>query len=50
MMSEYTWFEGIAFPNRGVQKEILEVIRNNFVVKDEDLIILTYPKSGKNHQ
>ena len=48
-MPEYAWFEGIAFPNLGVQKEILEDIRNKFVVKEEDLIILTYPKSGKDH-
>ena len=49
-MSEYTWFEGIAFPTVAVQKEQLEDIRNTFVVKEEDLIILTYPKSGKDHQ
>ncbi|XP_052026499.1 probable alcohol sulfotransferase isoform X1 [Apodemus sylvaticus] len=46
MMSEYTWFEGIAFSDKVVQKEILEDIRNKFVVKEEDLIMLTYPKSG----
>ncbi|XP_052036499.1 probable alcohol sulfotransferase isoform X1 [Apodemus sylvaticus] len=48
MMSEYTWFEGIAFPTLAVQKEQLEDICNTFVVKEEDLIILTYPKSGTN--
>ena len=49
-MTEYTWFEGIPFPTMGIPKEILEDIRNKFVVKEEDLIILTYPKSGKDHQ
>ncbi|GAB1291580.1 Sulfotransferase [Apodemus speciosus] len=48
MMSEYIWFEGIAFPTIAVQKEVLEDIRNKFVVKEEDVIILTYPKSGTN--
>ncbi|XP_052036567.1 probable alcohol sulfotransferase isoform X2 [Apodemus sylvaticus] len=48
MMSEYTWFEGIAFSDKAVQKEILEDIRNKFMVKEEDVIILTYPKSGTN--
>ena len=50
MISDYTWFEGIAFPAISYQREILEDIRNRFVVKEEDLLILTYPKSGKNRQ
>ena len=49
-MTGYTWFEGIALPTIGIPKENLEDIRNKFVVKEEDLIILTYPKSGKDHQ
>ncbi|XP_028637748.1 bile salt sulfotransferase 1-like isoform X2 [Grammomys surdaster] len=48
MMSDYTWFEGIAFPAVGFGKEILEDVRNKFVLKEDDLIILTYPKSGTN--
>ena len=47
MMTEYTWIEGIAFPNIWIQKENLE---ENFVLKEEELVILTYPKSGKDHQ
>jgi bile-salt sulfotransferase len=50
MMSDYSWFEGIPLPDMWVQKEIVEDVHNKFVVKDEDLIILTYPKSGKDHQ
>ena len=50
MMSDYNWFEGIPFPAISYQREILEDIRNKFVVKEEDLLILTYPKSGKNRQ
>ena len=49
-MSENNWFERIVFPTIAVQKEILKDICNKFVVKEEDLIMLTYPKSGKDHQ
>uniref|UniRef100_A0A8C6I6U9 Sulfotransferase n=1 Tax=Mus spicilegus TaxID=10103 RepID=A0A8C6I6U9_MUSSI len=48
MMSDYSWLEGIPLPDMWVQKEIVEDVHNKFVVKDEDLIILTYPKSGTN--
>ncbi|KAH0500474.1 putative alcohol sulfotransferase [Microtus ochrogaster] len=47
-MSDYLWFEGIPFPAIGTEKEILEEISDKFVVRDEDTIILTYPKSGTN--
>ena len=46
-MSDYLWFEGIPFPALGFEKEILKEIGDKFVVRDEDTIILTYPKSGK---
>ncbi|XP_038194812.1 probable alcohol sulfotransferase isoform X1 [Arvicola amphibius] len=47
-MSDYLWFEGIPFPALGYKKEILEEIGDKFVVRDEDTVILTYPKSGTN--
>ncbi|XP_036023242.1 probable alcohol sulfotransferase isoform X1 [Onychomys torridus] len=47
-MSDYLWFEGIPFPNLQYEKERLEEIRDKFVIRDEDTIILTYPKSGTN--
>ncbi|XP_075815082.1 sulfotransferase 2A1-like [Microtus pennsylvanicus] len=47
-MSDYLWYEGIPFPGFGFEKEILEEIGDKFVVRDEDTIILTYPKSGTN--
>ncbi|KAH0502946.1 Bile salt sulfotransferase 1 [Microtus ochrogaster] len=47
-MSDYLWFEGIPFPAIGNEKEILEEIGDKFVVRDEDTIMLTYPKSGTN--
>ncbi|XP_005361139.2 bile salt sulfotransferase 1-like [Microtus ochrogaster] len=47
-MSDYLWFEGIPFPAIGIEKEILGEIGDKFVVRDEDTIMLTYPKSGTN--
>ncbi|XP_076428002.1 sulfotransferase 2A1-like isoform X2 [Peromyscus maniculatus bairdii] len=47
-MSDYLWFEGIPFPTAVNEKEIIEEIRNIFVIRDEDTVILTYPKSGSN--
>ncbi|XP_051063594.1 bile salt sulfotransferase 2 [Phodopus roborovskii] len=47
-MSDYTWFEGIPFPILGYKKEILTETCNKFVIRDEDTIIVTYPKSGTN--
>ncbi|EGW11406.1 Bile salt sulfotransferase 1, partial [Cricetulus griseus] len=47
-MSDYIWFERIPFPAIDYQKEIIGEIRDKFVIRDEDTIILTYPKSGTN--
>ncbi|XP_076783107.1 sulfotransferase 2A2-like [Arvicanthis niloticus] len=47
-MSDYMWFEGVPFPDIEFQKEILEDVCNEFLVKEEDLILLAYPKSGTN--
>ncbi|XP_075847545.1 sulfotransferase 2A1-like [Microtus pennsylvanicus] len=47
-MSDYLWYEGIPFPAFGIEKEILKEIGDKFVVRDEDTIMLTYPKSGTN--
>ncbi|XP_003461390.2 3-beta-hydroxysteroid sulfotransferase-like [Cavia porcellus] len=48
-MSEYSLlFEGIIFPGKGTKPELLCELRDNFVVKDEDTITVTYPKSGTN--
>ncbi|KFO26262.1 3-beta-hydroxysteroid sulfotransferase [Fukomys damarensis] len=45
MMDDYVWFEGIAFPTVDTKPENLREIQENFVVNDEDVINLTYPKS-----
>ncbi|XP_037057965.1 bile salt sulfotransferase 1-like isoform X2 [Peromyscus leucopus] len=47
-MSDYIWFEGIPFPALGYEKKILEESRDKFVIRDEDTVILSYPKSGTN--
>ncbi|XP_059109569.1 probable alcohol sulfotransferase [Peromyscus eremicus] len=47
-MSDYLWFEGIPFPTGEYKKEIIEESHDKFVIRDEDTVILTYPKSGTN--
>ncbi|NP_001166364.1 3-alpha-hydroxysteroid sulfotransferase [Cavia porcellus] len=48
-MSDNTpWFEGIRFPMVCFSPEILREVRDKFLVKDEDTITVTYPKSGTN--
>ncbi|XP_076986781.1 sulfotransferase 2A1-like [Tamandua tetradactyla] len=44
--TDYLWIEGIPFPTAVCQN--LTSLREEFVVKDEDVIILSYPKSGTN--
>ncbi|XP_004867091.1 3-alpha-hydroxysteroid sulfotransferase isoform X1 [Heterocephalus glaber] len=46
MADVYGWFEGIAFPLAYFNLEVLREARDTFVVKDEDIIMVTYPKSG----
>ncbi|KAM9632832.1 sulfotransferase 2A1-like [Trichechus inunguis] len=48
MASDYLWFEDIPFPNTEYRIEDLRSIRDEFVVRDEDVITLSYPKSGTN--
>lgn len=42
-----SWFEGIPFPGLGFKTKIIEEA-HKFLIRDEDTIILTYPKSGTN--
>uniref|UniRef100_A0A8C8UF15 Sulfotransferase n=1 Tax=Peromyscus maniculatus bairdii TaxID=230844 RepID=A0A8C8UF15_PERMB len=47
-MSAYFWFEGIPFHAILHKREIIEESRDKFVIRDEDTVILSYPKSGTN--
>ncbi|XP_075393920.1 sulfotransferase 2A1-like [Tenrec ecaudatus] len=48
MASDYLWFEGIPFFKLGYEVEVLKSVKNEFVVRDEDVIEISYPKSGTN--
>ncbi|XP_052569255.1 probable alcohol sulfotransferase isoform X1 [Peromyscus californicus insignis] len=47
-MSAYFWFEGIPFSAILSKREIIEGSRDKFVIRDEDTVIVSYPKSGTN--
>uniref|UniRef100_A0A8C4L4T0 Uncharacterized protein n=1 Tax=Equus asinus asinus TaxID=83772 RepID=A0A8C4L4T0_EQUAS len=44
----YMWFEGVPFPTMDFTPELMREAWESFVFKDEDVLILTYPKSGMN--
>ncbi|XP_006868145.1 PREDICTED: bile salt sulfotransferase-like [Chrysochloris asiatica] len=46
MATDYLWFEGIPLPTSGFNIEDMKRNRDEFVVRDEDVIMVTYPKSG----
>ncbi|XP_043293859.1 sulfotransferase 2A1-like isoform X1 [Cervus canadensis] len=39
-------FEGILFPSLHYSPEILREVQESFIIKDEDVLLLTFPKSG----
>ncbi|XP_054566389.1 sulfotransferase 2A1-like [Eptesicus fuscus] len=43
---DYVWIEGISFPTTITGD--LKSLRDEFVAKDEDVIVISYPKSGTN--
>lgn len=45
MATDYLWIEGIPFHTTTLRD--LRSLQNEFVVRDEDVITLSYPKSGK---
>ncbi|XP_052569189.1 sulfotransferase 2A1-like isoform X1 [Peromyscus californicus insignis] len=47
-MSTYFWFEGIPFSSIAHIREIIEESHDKFVIRDEDTVIVSYPKSGTN--
>ncbi|XP_046322300.1 sulfotransferase 2A1 isoform X1 [Marmota monax] len=46
MTDGYLWFEGLPFPVLGFSYEVLKEACAQFVIKDEDTVLVTYPKSG----
>ncbi|XP_048225350.1 bile salt sulfotransferase 2-like isoform X2 [Perognathus longimembris pacificus] len=46
MAQDYVWYDGIAFPVVDYKPEILKAAHEKFVVKDEDIMLVSYPKSG----
>uniref|UniRef100_A0A8C5ZHR4 Sulfotransferase n=1 Tax=Marmota marmota marmota TaxID=9994 RepID=A0A8C5ZHR4_MARMA len=46
MTDGYLWFEGLPFPVVGYSYEVLKEACAQFVIKDEDTVLVTYPKSG----
>nr|XP_014707665.2 sulfotransferase 2A1-like isoform X1 [Equus asinus] len=48
MSDRYMWFEGVPFPTMDFTPELMREAWESFVFKDEDVLILTYPKSGTN--
>ncbi|XP_071065570.1 sulfotransferase 2A1-like [Dasypus novemcinctus] len=46
MAADFVWVDGIPFPIHIFEN--LELLRDEFVVKDEDVFTLSYPKSGTN--
>ncbi|XP_048225355.1 sulfotransferase 2A1-like [Perognathus longimembris pacificus] len=46
MAHDYMWYDGIAFPAVDYKPEILKAAHEKFVVKDEDIMLVSYPKSG----
>nr|XP_040135713.1 sulfotransferase 2A1-like isoform X2 [Ictidomys tridecemlineatus] len=46
MTDGYLWFEGLPFPVLNYSYEVLKEACAQFVIKDEDTVLVTYPKSG----
>ncbi|XP_003803777.1 bile salt sulfotransferase-like [Otolemur garnettii] len=46
MSDDNLWYEGIPFPRVFYSPEILRKAREEFVMKDEDVVTVTFPKSG----
>ncbi|XP_077887877.1 sulfotransferase 2A1 isoform X4 [Ictidomys tridecemlineatus] len=46
MTDGYLWFEGLPFPRVGWSCEGLKEACTKFVIKDEDTVMVSYPKSG----
>ncbi|XP_003803751.1 bile salt sulfotransferase-like [Otolemur garnettii] len=48
MSDDTFWYKGITFPRAYYSPGILRKVQEEFVLKDEDVVTVTYPKSGIN--
>ncbi|KAM5133149.1 sulfotransferase 2A1-like [Callospermophilus lateralis] len=46
MTDDYLWFEGLPFLVIGYRYEVIKEVCAQFVIKDEDIVTVSYPKSG----
>ena len=46
MTGKFVWFEGTPFRSLDYSSELLKDMQESFL-KDEDVLLLTFPKSGK---
>uniref|UniRef100_A0A8D2D4T5 Sulfotransferase n=1 Tax=Sciurus vulgaris TaxID=55149 RepID=A0A8D2D4T5_SCIVU len=46
MTYEFLWFEGLPFPDFGFSSAVMKEACTKFVIKDEDTVMVSYPKSG----
>lgn len=47
MTEDYVWLDGIPFPHAYYSPEIIKEAHETFMVRDEDIFMVTYSKSGK---
>ncbi|XP_048225359.1 sulfotransferase 2A1-like [Perognathus longimembris pacificus] len=48
MAEGFLWYAGIPFPTKFCKTEDIRAAHEQFVVKDKDIITVTYPRSGTN--
>ncbi|XP_012891616.1 PREDICTED: bile salt sulfotransferase-like isoform X2 [Dipodomys ordii] len=46
MAKDYVWYQDIPFPPVDIYPELIKTVHEELVLKDEDIITVTYPKSG----